>query len=71
MGVFIGQSTPIYDRETGEISYGRVPAGSVVVAGSLPRDNGRYSLTCAVIVKKVDAQTRSKTSINDLLRLVD
>ncbi|MBQ0714289.1 2,3,4,5-tetrahydropyridine-2,6-dicarboxylate N-succinyltransferase [Paraperlucidibaca wandonensis] len=71
MGVFIGQSTPIYDRETGEISYGRVPAGSVVVPGSLPRDNGRYSLTCAVIVKKVDAQTRSKTSINDLLRLVD
>ena len=71
MGVFIGQSTPIYDRETGEISYGRVPAGSVVVAGSLPRDNGRYSLNCAIIVKKVDAQTRSKTSINDLLRLVD
>ncbi len=71
MGVFIGQSTPIYDRETGEISYGRVPAGSVVVPGSLPRDNGRYSLTCAVIVKKVDAQTRSKTSINDLLRLAD
>ena len=71
MGVFIGQSTPIYDRETGEISYGRVPAGSVVVPGSLPRDNCRYSLTCAVIVKKVDAQTRSKTSINDLLRLVD
>ncbi len=71
MGVFIGQSTPIYDRETGEISYGRVPPGSVVVPGSLPRDNGRYSLTCAVIVKKVDAQTRSKTSINDLLRLVD
>ena len=71
MGVFIGQSTPIYDRETGEISYGRVPAGSVVVAGSLPRDNGRYSLTCAVIVKKVDAQTRSKTSINELLRIAD
>ncbi|MES2917000.1 MAG: 2,3,4,5-tetrahydropyridine-2,6-dicarboxylate N-succinyltransferase [Pseudomonadota bacterium] len=71
MGVFIGQSTPIYNRETGEISYGRVPAGSVVVAGSLPRDNGRYSLTCAVIVKQVDAQTRSKTSVNDLLRLAD
>ena len=71
MGVFIGQSTPIYNRETGEISYGRVPAGSVVVAGSLPRDNGRYSLNCAVIVKQVDAQTRSKTSVNDLLRLAD
>ncbi|HEX4869576.1 MAG TPA: 2,3,4,5-tetrahydropyridine-2,6-dicarboxylate N-succinyltransferase [Moraxellaceae bacterium] len=71
MGVFIGQSTPIYNRETGEISYGRVPAGSVVVAGSLPRDNGRYSLTCAVIVKQVDAQTRSKTSVNELLRLAD
>lgn len=68
MGVFIGQSTPIYNRATGEITYGRVPAGSVVVAGSLPRDNGRYSLTCAVIVKQVDAQTRAKTSINDLLR---
>jgi len=71
MGVFIGQSTPIYHRETGEITYGRVPAGSVVVAGSLPRDNGRYSLNCAVIVKQVDAQTRSKTSVNDLLRLTD
>lgn len=71
MGVFIGQSTPIYNRETGEITYGRVPAGSVVVAGSLPRDNGRYSLNCAVIVKQVDAQTRSKTSVNDLLRLAD
>ncbi len=71
MGVFIGQSTPIYHRETGEISYGQVPAGSVVVAGSLPRDNGRYSLNCAVIVKQVDAQTRSKTSVNDLLRLTD
>jgi 2,3,4,5-tetrahydropyridine-2,6-dicarboxylate N-succinyltransferase len=68
MGVFIGQSTPIYDRATGEITYGRVPAGSVVVAGSLPRDGGKYSLTCAVIVKRVDAQTRAKTSINDLLR---
>ncbi|CAN5262156.1 2,3,4,5-tetrahydropyridine-2,6-dicarboxylate N-succinyltransferase [soil metagenome] len=68
MGVFIGQSTPIYDRATGEISYGRVPAGSVVVAGSLPRDGGKYNLSCAVIVKRVDAQTRSKTSINDLLR---
>ncbi|CAN5856460.1 2,3,4,5-tetrahydropyridine-2,6-dicarboxylate N-succinyltransferase [soil metagenome] len=68
MGVFIGQSTPIYDRATGEVSYGRVPAGSVVVAGSLPRDGGKYNLSCAVIVKRVDAQTRSKTSINDLLR---
>ena len=68
MGVVIGQSTPIYDRATGETSYGRVPAGSVVVAGSLPRDGGKYSLTCAVIVKRVDAQTRAKTSINDLLR---
>jgi 2,3,4,5-tetrahydropyridine-2,6-dicarboxylate N-succinyltransferase len=68
MGVFIGQSTPIYDRATGEVSYGRVPAGSVVVAGSLPRDGGKYSLNCAVIVKRVDAQTRAKTSINDLLR---
>ena len=68
MGVFIGQSTPIYDRESGEISYGRVPSGSVVISGSLPRDNGRYNLYCAVIVKRVDAQTRSKTSINELLR---
>jgi 2,3,4,5-tetrahydropyridine-2-carboxylate N-succinyltransferase len=68
MGVFISQSTPIYDRTTGETSYGRVPAGSVVVPGSLPRDNGRYNLNAAIIVKRVDAQTRSKTSINDLLR---
>lgn len=68
MGVFIGQSTPIYDRESGEVRYGRVPAGSVVVAGSLPRDNGRYSLNCAVIVKRVDAQTRAKVGINALLR---
>jgi 2,3,4,5-tetrahydropyridine-2,6-dicarboxylate N-succinyltransferase len=68
MGVFIGQSTPIYDRESGAISYGRVPPGSVVVAGSLPRDNGRYSLNCAVIVKKVDARTREKVGINELLR---
>ena len=68
MGVYIGQSTKIYDRATGEITYGRVPAGSVVVAGSLPSADGAYSLYCAVIVKKVDAQTRSKTSINDLLR---
>ena len=68
MGVFIGQSTKIYDRATGEIHYGRVPAGSVVVAGSLPSKCGTYSLYAAIIVKKVDAQTRSKTSLNDLLR---
>ncbi|WP_227269093.1 2,3,4,5-tetrahydropyridine-2,6-dicarboxylate N-succinyltransferase [Roseobacter weihaiensis] len=67
MGVFIGKSTKIIDRETGEFTYGEVPAGSVVVAGSLPSKNG-VNLYCAVIVKKVDAQTRSKTSINDLLR---
>ncbi len=69
MGVFIGQSTKIYDRATGEVTYGRVPAGSVVVSGSLPSADGKYSLNCAVIVKRVDAQTRSKTSINDLLRI--
>jgi 2,3,4,5-tetrahydropyridine-2-carboxylate N-succinyltransferase len=68
MGVFIGQSTRIFDRETGAVLRGRVPAGSVVVPGSLPAPDGRYSLACAVIVKKVDAQTRAKTSINDLLR---
>jgi 2,3,4,5-tetrahydropyridine-2-carboxylate N-succinyltransferase len=68
MGVYIGQSTKIYDRATGEVMYGRVPAGSVVVSGSLPSSDGKYSLYCAVIVKKVDAQTRSKTSINELLR---
>ena len=68
MGVFIGQSTRIYDRETGEILYGRVPAGSVVVSGSLPSADGKYSLYCAVIVKKVDEQTRAKTSLNELLR---
>ena len=66
MGVFIGQSTPIYDREADSISYGRVPEGSVVVAGSLPR--GRYNLNCAVIVKRVDAKTRAKVGINALLR---
>jgi 2,3,4,5-tetrahydropyridine-2-carboxylate N-succinyltransferase len=71
MGVFIGQSTKIYDRETGEISYGRVPAGSVVVAGNLPSGDGAYSLYCAVIVKQVDAKTRAKTSLNDLLRSAD
>jgi 2,3,4,5-tetrahydropyridine-2,6-dicarboxylate N-succinyltransferase len=70
MGVFIGQSTRIYDRERDEISYGRVPAGAVVVPGTLPASNGKYSLACAVIVKRVDEQTRSKTSINDLLRNV-
>ena len=68
MGVYIGQSTPIYDREKDEVSYGRVPSGSVVVSGSLPKGNGAYNLYCAVIVKRVDAQTRAKTSINDLLR---
>ncbi len=68
MGVFIGQSTKIYDRETGEVMYGRVPAGSVVVSGSLPSADGRYSLYCAVIVKKVDAKTLSKVGINELLR---
>lgn len=68
MGVFIGQSTKIYDRETGEYSYGRVPAGSVIVSGSLPSANGDYSLYCAVIVKKVDAKTRAKTALNELLR---
>ena len=68
MGVFIGQSTKIYHRETGKVLYGRVPAGSVVVPGSLPSPDGKCNLYCAVIVKQVDAQTRSKTSINDLLR---
>jgi len=68
MGVFIGQSTKIYDRETDEVSYGYVPPGSVVVSGSLPAENGKYGLNCAVIVKKVDEKTRSKTSINELLR---
>ena len=68
MGVYIGQSTKIYDRETGEVHYGRVPSGSVVVPGSIPSSNGKYSLYAAVIVKKVDAQTRAKTAINELLR---
>lgn len=68
MGVFIGASTPIYDREADEIRRGEVPAGSVVVAGSLPRDNGRYSINAAIIVKKVDESTRAKVSINELLR---
>jgi 2,3,4,5-tetrahydropyridine-2-carboxylate N-succinyltransferase len=68
MGVYIGQSTKIYDRATGNVSYGRIPAGSVVVSGNLPSADAKYSLYCAVIVKRVDAQTRAKTSINDLLR---
>jgi 2,3,4,5-tetrahydropyridine-2,6-dicarboxylate N-succinyltransferase len=68
MGVYLGQSTPIYDRATGTVSYGRIPAGSVVISGSLPKDGGRYSLYAAIIVKRVDAQTRAKTSLNDLLR---
>ncbi|WP_201535689.1 2,3,4,5-tetrahydropyridine-2,6-dicarboxylate N-succinyltransferase [Psychrobacter ciconiae] len=69
MGVYIGQSTRIYDRETGEIHYGRVPAGSVVVSGSLPAKDGSHSLYAAIIVKKVDAKTRAKTAVNELLRL--
>ncbi len=71
MGVFIGQSTRIYDRERDAILYGRVPAGAVVVPGSLPAANGKYALACAVIVKRVDAQTRAKTSLNELLRNTD
>ena len=69
MGVFIGQSTKILDRETGEVTYGRVPAGAVVVSGSMPSKDGSHSLYCAVIVKKVDAKTRSKTGLNELLRV--
>ena len=68
MGVYIGQSTKIYDRATKTVSYGRIPAGSVVVSGNLPSADGSHSLYCAVIVKRVDAQTRAKTSINELLR---
>ncbi|NNM63203.1 MAG: 2,3,4,5-tetrahydropyridine-2,6-dicarboxylate N-succinyltransferase [Burkholderiales bacterium] len=68
MGVYIGKSTKIYDRATGEVSYGRIPEGSVVVSGNLPSADGKYSLYCAVIVKRVDAQTRAKTAINELLR---
>jgi 2,3,4,5-tetrahydropyridine-2-carboxylate N-succinyltransferase len=68
MGVYIGQSTKIYDRATGEVTYGRIPAGSVVVSGNLPSADGKYSLYCAVIVKRVDAKTRAKTGINELLR---
>jgi len=68
MGVFIGQSTPIYDRATDTVSYGRVPAGSVVVAGTLPKPGGKYNTYAAIIMKKVDAKTRSTTSLNELLR---
>jgi len=68
MGVFLGQSTKILDRATGQITYGRIPAGSVVVSGNLPSPDGKYGLYCAVIVKKVDAKTRAKTSLNELLR---
>ena len=68
MGVYIGQSTPIYDREADTVSYGRIPAGSVVVSGNLPKAGGKYSLYCAVIVKRVDAKTRATTSLNELLR---
>jgi len=68
MGVYIGQSTPIYDREADTVTYGRIPAGSVVVSGNLPKAGGKYSLYCAVIVKRVDAKTRATTSLNELLR---
>ncbi len=68
MGVHIGQSTRIYDRQTGEILYGRVPAGSVVVPGSLPAADGSHALYAAIIVKRVDDETRAKTSVNELLR---
>jgi 2,3,4,5-tetrahydropyridine-2-carboxylate N-succinyltransferase len=68
MGVYLGQSTPIYDRATETVSYGRIPSGSVVISGSLPKNDGKYSLYAAIIVKRVDAQTRAKTSLNDLLR---
>ena len=68
MGVYLGASTRIFDRTTGQTLYGRVPAGSVVVSGNLPSPDGKYSLYCAVIVKRVDARTRAKTSLNELLR---
>ncbi len=71
MGVYIGKSTRIYNRETGEVTYGRIPAGSVVVSGNLPSKDGKYSLYCAVIVKQVDEKTRSKVGINELLRSID
>jgi 2,3,4,5-tetrahydropyridine-2-carboxylate N-succinyltransferase len=70
MGVYIGQSTRIYNRETGEVTYGRIPPGSVVVSGNLPSKDGSYSLYCAVIVKQVDARTRGKVGINELLRSI-
>ena len=69
MGVYLGQSTKILDRATGEITYGRIPAGSVVVSGSIPSEDKTHSLYCAVIVKKVDAKTRAKTGLNELLRV--
>ena len=68
MGVYLGQSTPIYERATNTVSYGRIPSGSVVISGTLPKNGGQYSLYAAIIVKRVDAQTRAKTSLNDLLR---
>lgn len=71
MGVYLGQSTRIYDRSSGEISYGRIPPGSVVVPGNLPSTDGKYSLYCAVVVKQVDARTRAKTGLNELLRNLD
>jgi len=71
MGVYVGQSTRIYDRERDEVSYGRIPTGAVVVPGTLPAANGKYGLACAVIVKRVDAQTRAKVGINELLRSTD
>jgi 2,3,4,5-tetrahydropyridine-2-carboxylate N-succinyltransferase len=71
MGVYVGQSTRIYDRERDEVLYGRIPPGAVVVPGSLPAANGKYSLYCAVIVKRVDAQTRAKVGINELLRAAE
>jgi len=71
MGVYSGQSARIYNRETGEVSYGRIPAGSVVVSGNLPSADGRYSLYCAVIVKQVDEKTLSKVGINELLRSIE
>jgi len=71
MVVYIGKSTKIYNRETGEVTYGRIPAGSVVVSGNLPSKDGKYSLYCVVIVKQVDEKTRSKVGINELLRSID
>lgn len=71
MGVFLGQSTKIYNREKDEVTYGKIPAGAVVVPGTLPSDDGKYSLACAIIVKQVDAKTRAKTSINELLRNIE